>query len=190
MSDFMRLQLDSKVKDWEERLNQPAILPPHAIAELFAKLDAGGRALDPLLRTYIEDAVSQNRIEGFLHTARWCLANGDIDEAARLLHEIEWPVEVVKNLIAYNMPVVNSFAAPHFERGLGTIQAARDGHAAVHGTQAEKLENWRKQCAAFDAAIAAGKKTIGAAERHAADLCGVSQKSIGRARKKRDAGLL
>ncbi|MBZ9760312.1 hypothetical protein LB553_05410 [Mesorhizobium sp. CA8] len=196
-SDFIRHQLDAKISDWEERLKQPSILPSHAVAELLSKLDAGGRADDPLWRQYIEDAVSQNRISDRLQIARWHLASGDIEGTAQVIHDIEWPVEVVKNLIASNLPVVNSFSAPHYERGLGTLQAAKDGHTSVHGTEDEKIKKWREQCAAFDQAFAAKKKTTGAqkktigeAEREAATICGVSQKSIGRARKKRDQGLL
>lgn len=187
MSDFIRLQLETKLDEWL-RKDLKTILPPQAVVAVLDKQSAGSDG--PVIRKFVEETVSPASISQRLQTIGFYLGQGRLDKAAFHLNWLERDVEAVKNMIANAVPVINSVAAPHYERGLNTIQAARDGHAAVHGTEAEKLDSWRKQCAAFDDAIAAGKKTIGAAERHAATVCGVSQKSIGRARKKREAGLL
>ncbi|WP_192177682.1 hypothetical protein [Mesorhizobium amorphae] len=187
MSASIRLKLEVKLDEWQHK-NKAPVLPLHAVAAVLARFGNDGDG--PLWRDFVENAVSPKRIAERLHNATFYLSVGRIDDAYSEMEELERHVDTVKNMIANTMPMTNTLAAPDYERGLGTLQASRDGHAAVHGTEDEKLEKWKEQCAAFDAAVAAGKKTIGAAELKAAEVCGVSQKSISRARKKRELGLL
>jgi hypothetical protein len=67
-------------------------------------------------------------------------------------------------------------------RGLKAVSSARAGHEQVHGTKEIKEARWRSHVRAFERYRADGD-SITAAERRAAEDCGVSPKTIFNARR-------
>ena len=76
-------------------------------------------------------------------------------------------------------------ASPHAKRGSKVHEGAKKGHAAVHGTQEEKLEGWKKLQIELETVHAEHPRWgITDIRKEAANRCGVSSKTVERHTKK------
>ncbi|MEP0323029.1 MAG: hypothetical protein ABJP67_14510 [Nitratireductor sp.] len=117
------------------------------------------------------------RIRNLQSAAAAEIQRGNADDAARFAFQAGY---------LYCEATMKERWEPEALRGAATIQAARDGHASVHGTEAQKLARWRSMAADFFALVDRGTPVMRASKevgvKHGWDAATVRRaaKKIGR----------
>jgi hypothetical protein len=118
---------------------------------------------------WIRRHTSADYIRNTARTCRAYIKHGKMDEVYSIRKRFE------RN----RLPIEALLDQQHIRRGRKVVRAARAGHQAVHGDEAQKRDRWQRVHADFEAEKAKGtpKAALIVAERH-----GVSERQVYRSK--------